>query len=264
MDLGTLIIRYMNYNRHDNDFLLKAEDSAILGFQQVLTDRTKVFVWFKQKVTRPINIDRHRTTREMNNTSRTHTWAKSVWKIDMLFKHLSIEIFTNGLTRKDFENLSNDETADKWITADGTKRNFIKCLILNPQSQLTKEPLNIQITQQAGQAFPSIYSRAREESLSNLGNYKELLNKYKDRSTIRTYAHILNGENLDTRLKEVYVNKDGINLRVYEETELVWGEPGHLFEDYKVAHELPEDIYVDYIQEVETTSKGIKEKQITV
>ena len=50
--------------------------SAIIGIQEVLTDHKKVHVWMRQEVERPIEIDRHRTTRKANNTQRR--WGRTI------------------------------------------------------------------------------------------------------------------------------------------------------------------------------------------
>jgi len=250
------------YNRRDSDFHnIDIEDSLLIGFQQVKSDPNKVFVWFRQMITRPNFLDRHKTTRQMNNSQRKHDWIKSVWTIDNLILHLSSYLTEKGITKKDLLNLSDDTLSDKWITADGTSRNFLKCIITNPSSDLTGDPLNAQITQQAGMAPSSVYKRALDESNAGEGSYEELLAKYKERSVIKSYASILRAGYVDSRLKEVYVEEDDKKLKVYEDKELVFGEPHHIFLPYKVADELPIDIYED---EVHVEEEVIVEKELSV
>ncbi len=250
------------YTRRDNDFHnIDMEDSLLLGFQQVKSDPNKVFVWFRQVVERPNFLDRHKTTRLMNNSQRQHDWIKSVWSIDNLILYFSSYLIEKGITKKDLLNLSDDAKSDKWVTADGTSRNFLKCVVLNPTNDITGDKLNAQITQQSGMAPSSVYDRALSESNAGEGVYEELLDKYKDRSMIKSYAKVLGNGFVDSKLKAVYVIEDEHKLKVYEDKELVFGEPNHIFLPYKVADELPVDIYEDkvYIEE-----EVIVEKELSI
>jgi len=249
------------YTRKDRDFNnIELEDSRILGFQQVKTDPSKVFVWFRQVVERPNYQDRHKTTRVMNNTQRKHDWAKSVWTIENVFKHLGSYLATK-VTKEEFYNLQDDSKSDKWITADGTSRNFLKLLIDNPISDVTEEPLNIQITQQSGIAFDSVYVRALEESNAGEGIYEDLLHKYKERSVVKTYTKDLKDKMLVSKLREVFAMENGIKLRVFEDSELVFGDANSIFIDYKVNNNIPLDYFKEDREEV-SNIENVVEKSL--
>jgi len=252
------------YTRHDRDFDLSLDESAILGFQQVKSNENKVFIWFKQVVERPNYLDKHKTTRMMNDSQRRHDWAKSVWSIDKVMLHLKPYLSERSITKEMLLQLSDDKISNKWETADGTVRNFVKCIIKNPIDFISGKPLNVQITHQAGKAFDSVYSRAYEEYLAGEGSLEELTEKYKERSVIKTYASKLVGSRITKVLKEVYCEFDGKKVRVYEDKEIVIGEPCHTFVEYSVISDIPIDEYNDSNEiEIEVRQSSlVKEKAI--
>jgi len=236
------------YTRLDKDFHnIPLGERMILGFQQVSTNPDKVFVWMREQVKRPSYQDRHRTTREANDSQRQHEWGKSVWTKEFLLKHLGETLASRQVTTTDLENLTEEGKHDIWKTNGDGDRPFLKCIIYNPVSELTGEEIHIQITQQVGQAPSSLYNRAYSEANADPTiHYEALLDKYKNRAMVKTYAQSyskIEGRIIPTRvLKEVFVEDKGIKMPIYEESEIVIGEPDNVFVKYQIPNELPVDI----------------------
>lgn len=231
------------YNRHDPAFHI---NSGILGFQQVKTDKEKVHIWMRDMIERPDYQDRHATTRMANNTSRKSEWIKSVWLKDKVWLHLKKQLKNLDISFKDLEDLADDNKSDKWSTNGDGDRNFLKAVIPNAISEVTGEQFRGQVTQSKGQASESIYNRAFEESKMGEGEYNKLLNKYKNRACVKTYAKTymeIDNKIIPTReLRKVYMEDKDKRVPVYEDSEVVLGKPHHIFLEYIIPNELPKDI----------------------
>ena len=229
--------------------------SAIIGFQEVLTDSKKVHVWMRQEVERPASTDRHRTTRRANHSHRKHEWGKSVWLKEEVWKHFSMRLEQQDITQEKFMSFEKDPECDIWIARDGSRKKFLQTFIINPVSEITKQKLNIQITQVAGKAPVEIYKRAYEESILKLGDYKTLADKYKQQAMVQTYSPYVNESTrvLTTKLTPVFVRKGNDKLPVYETSEIVLGDPHHIWVEYERFESIP----VDTLEFDEHTTKNI-------
>jgi hypothetical protein len=218
--------------------------TAILGFQQVLTNKDKVFVWVRQEVERPESTDRHKTTRLANNTERKAEWGKSVWLKSAVWEHFGKAMESLGVTRERLFTFQDDPMCDKWITRGDGTRQFLFCYILNPLSEVSGKPVNIQVTQSIGKAPADIYRRAFEESTLGNHKYEDLLAKYKDKAMVKSYSPSVN-ERTRTVVKSlmpVYVEQNGLKMPVYEESEVVLGEPNHKFVNFERFEAIPIDV----------------------
>lgn len=236
-------------------------ESKLLGFQQVLSNKDKVFVWFREKVNYPESQDRHRTTREMNNSQRIPNWAKSVWLKTKVIEVLSYQLSQIGVSYQDLINLEDDSLSDKWATKSDGFRNFVKAELINPYCEKTRRPLRIQISQ-SSTVPESIYKRAQDEAALGIKTFKALFDKYEKQSRIQMYTpvHVNRpdmGLNLYGReLCPVYTIVDGRKVYVYEESEIVIGEPSHKFVEYYLEN------YLDSVQ-IETSVKAISEDKVS-
>lgn len=238
------------YNSQQSDFDIPAGNTAIIGFQQVLSNPEKVFVWTRGQVDRPKHTDRHKTAKQMNNSFQKVDWAKSVWLIDKVLEHFGQLLKTHGITRKHFENLSNDELADKWETRNDGDRNFLKAILMNPVSEVSGEPLAIQVTQVAGTIPKDLIERSSVEADGDVNEYDKLLKKYLGRAMVRTYVDTVTYREgiprVAKELVEVYVEDEDDNIYpVYETNEITLGEPAHVFIEYKKPVLLPKQTFAE-------------------
>jgi hypothetical protein len=233
------------YNSKQADFQIPPGDIAIIGFQQVLSDPNKVFVWVRGTIDRPNFQDRHKTAKLVNQTFQRVEWAKSVWLIESVITHFQTQLERVGVTEQVLRDLSDDEKSDKWVTINDGERNFAKAILINPASEETGEELNIQITQHLGKTPESIYNRAYAESGNSPEVFKNLLTKYRSKAIIRTYApsYVKHNGLIQPikELTEVVGRQKGKPVPVYETNEIVLGEPAHLFVNYEIPNLLPDD-----------------------
>ena len=230
--------------------------SAIIGIQEVVTDHKKIHIWMRQEVDRPIEIDRHRTTRRANNSHRRHDWGKSVWLKEEFFKHFGNALENAGVSKLRLDTFESDPDCDLWKTKNDGDRKFIKLLLINPISEITNQPLNIQVTQVSGKAPIEIYRRAYDESRQKLGTYKELVAKYKDKAMVKSYSKYLRENFVDTKLTPVYVKSGNEKHPIYETLEIVLGTPNHQFVIYEVFNSVPTDV-LDFNEEETTTNISV-------
>lgn len=218
--------------------------SAIIGFQQVLSNPDKVFVWFRQEVERPIEVDRHRTTREANNSGKRTEWGKSVWLKSKVWEHFEYTLTDRGITKEKLMTFQDDPDCDVWVTKGDGTRKFLQCYMLNPESEFTGAKVNIQVTQSKGKAPADIYRRAQDESMGNPEVYQQLLAKYKDKAMLKSYSPYVDekGGIVSKKLTPVYVEKNGLKLPIYEESEIVLGRPVHKFVHYERHEHIPIDV----------------------
>lgn len=238
-----------NYSSKQDWVNAKSGEIKLLGFQQVISNEDKVHVWIREEVDYPNSQNRHKTTRIMNDSNRKHNWGKSVWLKSKLWNALSGQLEDIGISYQDLINLNNDALSDKWETKKDGYRNFLKAEIINPYCEETRQPLRIQITQSTD--IPdSIYSRAAMESRGNDELYVQLFNKYEESARIQTYTSFdikcANGITVrEKALKPVFAIVDNNKVYVYEESEIVIGEPNHIFVDYQVANQSSRKNVVD-------------------
>ena len=145
------------YTRHGSEFHI---ERGIIGFQQVVSNSNKVFIWIRDKIERPEFQDRHKTTRMANNTERKPDWVKSVWTKDKVFQHLEKQLKALDIGYQDLIDLADDAKSDKWTTNGDGDRNFLKAVIPNAVSEITGQEFRGQLTQHKGQAPESVYNRA--------------------------------------------------------------------------------------------------------
>lgn len=203
----------MIYNKNQEVFQIK---NAIIGFQPINNHKDKCLVWFKQIVTRedkPTFVNSKYPTKP--------TWSKVIWSISDLFLHFESALSTCGISRAKMEELSLD-TCSKWQTTDGEYRNFIKCILPNPLSELVGKSLNIRIVRYLGVTPKGVIKRARLEA-STPEDFDVLLNKYRDKARVMTYNQL-------KALIPVYGYNNGRKVVIYEEKEQVWGKPKHVLE----------------------------------
>ena len=56
------------YSSKQEEFQIKPGNLAIIGFQQVLSNAEKVFVWVRGSVNSPQSVDRHKIAKMMNDS----------------------------------------------------------------------------------------------------------------------------------------------------------------------------------------------------
>jgi len=227
--------------------------TAILGFQQVITNKDKVFIWVRQEVDRLESTDRHRTTRQANGTERKAEWGKSVWLKSAVYEHFGKALEDRGITKERLFTFQDDPNCDKWITKGDGTRQFLYCLILNPISEVANKPISIQVTQTIGKAPVDIYKRAFEESALGEKSYEELVSKYKDKAMVKSYSPTVNErtKSIVKSLMPVFVEANGIKMPVYEESEIVIGLPNHKFVEFDKFINVP----IDTIEYYDTNAK---------
>lgn len=234
------------YNSKQSDFQIEAGNTAILGFQQVLSNPEKVFMWVRGNVSRPKHSDRHKTIKMANNSYQRVEWAKSVWLIEKVLEHFGKQLNILGISEKHFDSLSDDEKCDKWETIGDGDRNFLKAVVMNPVSEVTGEHLVIQVTQHEGSTPKSLLERAYTEAFGDDKKYQKLLAKFQDRALVRTYTDTViyhDGFAKPTKkLVEVYTIDDkGVKYPIYETNEVTLGEPNHIFLKYKIPNLIPKE-----------------------
>lgn len=235
----------MNYDTKSEEVFVPAGMSAIIGFQEVLTNNSKVHIWLKQEVDRPLEQDRHRTTRMANHTGRKMEYGKSVWLKEEVYRHFGNRLEALGITKEYLNTFEKDSECDLWVTKNDGTRKFLPAYILNPKSEVTKQEVMIQITQSAGKAPIGIYERAYEESKIGLGEYKKLADKYKNSAMVKTYSsYVIEGLEVIKKLTPVYIEQDSNKLPIYETSEIVLGTPSHIWVDYKHFESIPTDILI--------------------
>ena len=250
--------------------------TKILGFQKVLKNPDKVFVWFKQYVRRPNYQDRHYTTREANDSGRRADWAKSPWKKDFVIQVLGSQLLKLGITRQSLDIVNDDSKSDVWQTADDGMRNFLRAELINPFDERSFQSLNIQVTQQAKKPFASVFERAMEESEGDEVKFKELLVKYIDKSMIKTYVKIIDVETRQYILSPptpIIIREKDTLYGCYESKEIVIGEPNHkwLSEQYYNIEDVVPDIAIEGEQNIQykhivniSSSNVIEDKPVEI
>lgn len=233
------------YDTNSDEVFVPSGMSAIVGFQEVLTNNKKVHIWMKQEVERPAEQDRHRTTRMANHSSRKMEYGKSVWLKEEVYRHFGNRLDALGISKARLDSFEKDPECDLWVTKGDGTRKFLAAYILNPKSEITKQEVMIQVTQVAGKAPISIYERAFEESKLGLGEYKVLSDKYKNSAMVKTYSpYVIMGMEVSKRLTPVYVLQNNDKLPVYETSEIVLGNPIHKWVEFERFESIPTDILI--------------------
>jgi len=255
----------MNYY-NSKQSVFAVDTLSIIGFQQVLSNSKNVFIWMKGST----NKTPHSRTFEPATTYKSQAvgriYAKSVWSIESVLKHLRHSLENIGITEDDFINLQFDSLSDKWVTKGDGARNFLKAILPNPKSEVTGEYFNMQINQYT-KTPESISIRAFNEANGNEYKYKKLLAKYRDKSLIRRYTNVAMTVGGATRrvkqLKEVYFLEDDIKKPVYEVATVILGEPNNTYVNYTKANETPEES-LDYIRKEIAKYKELPPQQTNI
>lgn len=214
---------------YPDDFNTYKGDCRIIGFSEVTNNPDKVQIWFQQVIERPDYLDPFKLARRLNGTERMCDWAKMI-----SYKSKVVEMLSGQGDFNDEETLDFKKQWDFFITNAGEMKKFKLLIMNNPIDNVTKIPLNIEIKHTT--TIPeSVYSRAKLECGDNPFLYKELVEKYKKRSILKTYGTITElGEGDSIRgLVDAYIIKDNIRYAIYEEKYIVNREVNHKWADYR-------------------------------